>query len=199
MRNGVPVHSTGYSPSVICRFIATTDAQSTGNLRTHVRKCWGEDVLHVLQVGDKAKDQTEARKKVVKGYKKNRSITAAFERTGKGKVLFSHRQHAKAETRCGHNSYQCLQTGRPGYYLPSPSTVARDVKLVFARTRTRIARMLQARGELNFATDAWTSPNHQAYVAITVHLENQGVPISILLDVMEVAEVCTYGYCRLVY
>jgi hypothetical protein len=41
---------------------------------------------------------------------------------------------------------------------------------------------------LNFATDAWTSPNQRAFVAITVHLEHQGEPISMLLDVVEVAK-----------
>lgn len=40
---------------------------------------------------------------------------------------------------------------------------------------------------LNFATDAWTSPNHKAYVAITVHFEHKGTPISMLLDLVEVA------------
>lgn len=43
-------------------------------------------------------------------------------------------------------------------------------------------------GRLNFATDAWTSPNQRAYVAITVHLEHNGEPISMLLDVVEVAK-----------
>jgi hypothetical protein len=40
---------------------------------------------------------------------------------------------------------------------------------------------------LNFATDAWMSPNHKAYVAVTVHFEEDGVPISMLLDLVEVA------------
>jgi len=40
---------------------------------------------------------------------------------------------------------------------------------------------------LNFATDAWTSPNNKAYVAVTVHFEEKGVPISMLLDIVEVA------------
>ncbi|KAF5317857.1 hypothetical protein D9758_018904 [Tetrapyrgos nigripes] len=44
-------------------------------------------------------------------------------------------------------------------------------------------------GDLNFATDAWTSPNHRAYVAVSVHLEKEGVPISFLLDFVEVAKV----------
>jgi hypothetical protein len=43
-------------------------------------------------------------------------------------------------------------------------------------------------GALNFATDAWTSPNHRAYVAVTVHFEHEGVPISMLLDLIEVAK-----------
>lgn len=36
-----------------------------------------------------------------------------------------------------------MKTGRPEYYIPSSSTVSRDVKLVFARTRQHIAKMLQ--------------------------------------------------------
>jgi hypothetical protein len=38
-----------------------------------------------------------------------------------------------------------MKTGRPEYYIPSPSTVSRDVKKVFAKVRNRIARMLQVR------------------------------------------------------
>lgn len=41
-------------------------------------------------------------------------------------------------------SYNCLmKTGRPSCYVPSPSTVARDVKTVFGNTRQRISEMLQ--------------------------------------------------------
>jgi len=36
-----------------------------------------------------------------------------------------------------------MKTGRPEYHLPSASTVARDVKEVFKKVRTRIATMLQ--------------------------------------------------------
>ncbi|KAF8235491.1 hypothetical protein L208DRAFT_1206324, partial [Tricholoma matsutake] len=41
-------------------------------------------------------------------------------------------------------------------------------------------------GDISFATDAWTSPNHYAYVAVTAHFETQGHPITIVLDVVEV-------------
>ena len=85
--------------------------------------------------------------------------------------------------------YQSLmKTGRPEYYIPSPATVSRDVKKVFVNARKRLARMLQEHdGELNFATDTWTSPNHKAFVAVTVHFEINGVPMQMLLDMVEVA------------
>jgi hypothetical protein len=41
---------------------------------------------------------------------------------------------------------------------------------------------------LSFGTDAWTSPNSKAYVAVTVHLEQNGTPLCLLLDIVEVAE-----------
>jgi hypothetical protein len=41
---------------------------------------------------------------------------------------------------------------------------------------------------LHFGTDVWTSPNHKAYVAVTVHFEVDGVAVSMLLDVVEVAK-----------
>ena len=44
-------------------------------------------------------------------------------------------------------------------------------------------------GRLSFATDAWTSPNHRAFVAVTVHFLYKEEPISMLLDIVEVPEV----------
>ena len=41
---------------------------------------------------------------------------------------------------------------------------------------------------MNFATDAWTSPNHKAYVAFTTHFEHEGKPVSMLLDLVEIAK-----------
>ena len=42
-------------------------------------------------------------------------------------------------------------------------------------------------GRLSFATDTWTSPNQRAFIAITVHLEHEGEPLLMLLDVVEVS------------
>ena len=41
---------------------------------------------------------------------------------------------------------------------------------------------------MNFVTDAWTSPNHKAYMAFTVHFAHEGEPISMLLDLVEVVK-----------
>ena len=36
-----------------------------------------------------------------------------------------------------------MKTGWPGYYLPHPSTVSRDVKIMFANTWNQIAKIHQ--------------------------------------------------------
>jgi len=46
-----------------------------------------------------AKDIVSARDALKGGLQRDGSITAVFERTGKGKVTYSYRQHTKAETR----------------------------------------------------------------------------------------------------
>ncbi|TFK81780.1 hypothetical protein K466DRAFT_501565, partial [Polyporus arcularius HHB13444] len=159
------------------RYLDSKDRSSTGNLRRHAKSCWGEEAV---DAACEAVNLAEARENIVGSILLSGNITASFARK-KGKITYSHRQHTKAETRTE-------ITGRPGYWLPSPSTVARDVKVVFARTRTRIAKMLQDYdGDISFATDAWTSPNHRAFVAITAHFIHEGAPMSILLDLVEVA------------
>jgi hypothetical protein len=52
--------------------------------------------------------------------------------------------------------------------------------------RTYFSYLQNRDGALSFATDAWTSPNHKAFVAITVHFEIQGLAKSLLLDIVEV-------------
>jgi hypothetical protein len=90
---------------------------------------------------------------------------------------------------CSDRGFQNLmKTGRPEYHIPSPATVSRNVEMVFANVRKHITTMLQQHeGTLSFATDAWTSPNHKAYAAVTVHFEKDGEPICMLFDVVELA------------
>ncbi|KAG0703263.1 hypothetical protein DFH29DRAFT_803739 [Suillus ampliporus] len=164
----------------IRHFLDKKNARSTGNMRKHVKSCWGEEIL---SVADDTKDAKEVRTKIVGSILKNGTITASFERKGKGKLTYSHHQHTWAETKAEivqwvseslrlfeivkDRGFQTLmKTGRPGYYLPSPSTVSRNVRLVFAKTRQRVARMLQEyNSKINFTMDGWSSPNHRAFVA----------------------------------
>ncbi|KAH7923610.1 hypothetical protein BV22DRAFT_1015107, partial [Leucogyrophana mollusca] len=77
-------------------FLDKGDAGSTGNMQKHIKSCWGEDVL---KTADQAKNADVARSTIVKELLGTGSITAAFERKGKGKITYSHRQHTKTETR----------------------------------------------------------------------------------------------------
>ena len=82
-----------------------------------------------------------------------------------------------------------MKTGRPEYHIPSEQTVSHDVKQVFVHAHKRVVNMLQEyEGQLNYAMDAWTSPNHKAFVAFTVHFAHEGTPVSMLLDLVEVAK-----------
>ncbi|KAI6039697.1 hypothetical protein EDC04DRAFT_2867899 [Pisolithus marmoratus] len=184
-------------------FLDTGDRASTSNMWKHVKSCWGENILKAVNEAaglDIARD-------VIKNYTINGSITMTFEQKGKGKLTYSHQQHTKAEV-CVEivrwvaenlqpyeimkdRGFQSLmKTGRPEYYLPHPSTVSHDVKIVFAKTWNRIAKILQAYdGALNFGTDAWMSPNHKAFIAFSVHLVKEGKPLSMVLNIIEVAKV----------
>ncbi|KAG0702816.1 hypothetical protein DFH29DRAFT_982210 [Suillus ampliporus] len=167
------------------RFLDTTDAKLTSNMRKHAKKCWSNEVV---ASADKAASTNEVCNATLKGTVDLELITAAFERKGKGKVTFSHRHKRPFNIVSDWGFQSLMKTGRPEYHILSPATVSHNVKKVFANTCKRIAKMLQEHdGALSFATDTWTSPNHKAFVAVTVHLEHNGVPICLLLDVVEVA------------
>jgi hypothetical protein len=80
----------------------------------------------------------------------------------------------------------------PNRYLSRPENVLRKCYRYYHSTLCFVRELnithQEYDGALNFATDAWTSPNHRAYVAVTVHFECKGVPISMLLDLVEVAK-----------
>jgi uncharacterized DUF497 family protein len=63
-----------------------------------VKNCWSDEALKATEA---AENVEEARETVVKSLNNNGSITAVFERTGKGKVTYSNRQHTRTETRYG--------------------------------------------------------------------------------------------------
>ena len=78
------------------RFLDTSDAKSTSNLRRHAKLCWGEEAV---AAADGTRDVNTAREALKSVKTVNGSITAAFQRIGKGKEVYSHRQHTKIEAR----------------------------------------------------------------------------------------------------
>ena len=80
------------------RYLDKKDAKSTSNMRKHAKLCWGEETV---KLADEAKNVQEART-TISGVKDG-SITASFERKGKGKVTYSHRQHTRTETKYVHH------------------------------------------------------------------------------------------------
>ena len=80
----------------IWHYLDKKDANSTGNLRKHAKKCWGAETV---AAADQTKNAAEARSSVINLVSKNGSITAIFERLGRTKVTYSHRQHTKTEAK----------------------------------------------------------------------------------------------------
>jgi hypothetical protein len=69
--------------------------------------CWGEDNIGRA---DEAKNLEEARQAIKDAKLINGTISAVFQRTGKGKITYSTRQHTRAETRCILNLLQKRKT-----------------------------------------------------------------------------------------
>jgi hypothetical protein len=192
-----------YKSRGVHRFLDKGDAKSTSNMQKHAKKCWGNDII---RSADKANNANEAHRTTIKGALNLQLIMAAFERKGKGKVTYSHCQHTKTESWAEKvrwvaeskrpfkivedRGFQSLmKTGRPEYHILCVTTISQDVKKVFVNICRQMAKMLQEhKGNINFAMDAWTSPNHKVFVAIMVHFEVNGAPMCILLDLVEVAE-----------
>ena len=72
------------------------DTNSTSNLRKHAKRCWGDGVV---TAADDVGNADAVRKSAPGGKMTAASITAIFERTGKGKITYSHAQHTKTEAR----------------------------------------------------------------------------------------------------
>ena len=90
-----------------------------------------------------------------------------------------------------HESHELLTAGCPTVELPSNSTISHNIHASFVKCKERITKLLQDHlGCLHFTTDVWTSLNHRAFVAWTVHLEYEGEMFLFLLDIVELPEVC---------
>ncbi|KAJ7050239.1 hypothetical protein C8F01DRAFT_1001087, partial [Mycena amicta] len=195
----------------IARNQTTMDKHSTQNLRSHAKKCWGED--NIL-AAEKVQNLNEARRVLrASTGATNQRLTDIFKAhaVNDGET-FSHVPLTKEQSRClrpfcivKDRAYRFLmKSGRPSTYIPSPSTVARDVNELFTKTRDRIKNHFQARstnttGCVSLATDAWTSPNHRAFVAVSGHWEEEGKRHNCLLDFVEVPKACARFFVRRIF
>ena len=158
--------------ATVRRYLDKGDATSTGNLHKHAKRCWGAETVaqataaanadDARNVLSKSRDGSVAMHFQVKGKAKvTYSHTQHTKTEAKYAIYFLHciacidicdrveivrwvTENLRPFSIVSDRGFQSLmKTGRPGYYIPSPSTVSRDVKLVFARSRQRIAAMLR--------------------------------------------------------
>ena len=162
--------SCKHKTRVVRRYLDKGDAKSTGNLRKHAKRCWGNEVV---AAADKAKTARDVRDATAKGFLDPQLITSAFKRSGKGKVSYSYRQFTKTESKAeivrwvsesmrpfciveDRGFLSLMKTGRPEYYIPSRTTVSRDVKQVFVNARKRIATILKVNTLADSTTETRT-------------------------------------------
>ena len=79
----------------ICQFLDKGDALSTGNMRKHIKTCWGKEILdQVMQT-----KSFNAARDAVKNYQSNGTITTTFEQKDAMKKSYSHLPHTKIQMR----------------------------------------------------------------------------------------------------
>ncbi|KIY61151.1 hypothetical protein CYLTODRAFT_363246 [Cylindrobasidium torrendii FP15055 ss-10] len=144
------------------RFQDTANRNSNSGLRKHAVRCFGKEVVddaqeqevHPLALRQKIQEQP-------KGKLRTMSISSMFDNQQKGgKKTYSTTPHTPTQTRAEYVRWcakdgrpfravrdraflSLIKTGRPHHWIPHPTTVARDTKKAFAKTRQRIAKMLQ--------------------------------------------------------
>ncbi|KAH9976498.1 hypothetical protein BJV74DRAFT_755985, partial [Russula compacta] len=137
---------------VIKRNMDTADAMSISNLKAHVKKCFGGEVVAATSgVRNLIAAQDVMKDKVM--LKCSSLIAVTFEKAGQQKVTYSTKPTTPIEVCTNH-------TGWPQQYIPSPTRVSQDVWEVFLLGWKLIATVLQMhKGRLHFGTDCWTSLN----------------------------------------
>ncbi|KAJ3833150.1 hypothetical protein F5878DRAFT_523045, partial [Lentinula raphanica] len=181
------------------------DRGSTGNLREHVKRCWGEDAL--AAVNDTSLEKARV---AVRQFKKTKqtTLTVVINTIQSWFKTFSTRPPKKEKIRVvtarwvaesarpflivRDRGYRWLQKeGRPNHYVPSNQTVARDLKKLYAASKKRLTAELKEYGYLiPVELDCWTSPNHHAFMSVMVKILRKGKdgtekPTSLLLDFIE--------------
>ncbi|KAJ3751749.1 hypothetical protein EV360DRAFT_56386, partial [Lentinula raphanica] len=140
--------------------LQTGDKGSTGNLISHAKKCWGDEAVNaakestldkareaVKTIGKKSQTKLTSALKVTKTWAKTFSTCPPEKETIRRVVTArwvaeNARPFLTVQDRC----FRWLQKeGRPNHYIPSKETVAKDVKLLYKRTKEKLATELQVR------------------------------------------------------
>ncbi|KAJ3831541.1 hypothetical protein F5878DRAFT_549418 [Lentinula raphanica] len=185
--------------------LKTGDQGSTGNLREHVKKCWGEEALTAVK--DSTLDKAQA---AVRDFKKTwqMTLTLVVNSVTSWFKSFSTRPPEKEKicvvTACWvaesgrsflvvrDRGFRWLQKeGRPNHYVPSNETIAQDMKKLISRMNWGLAKVLEDYEYLvPIELDCWTSPNHHAFMSIMGRIIRNGTDgqeklTSVLLDFVE--------------
>jgi hypothetical protein len=89
----------GIKPRMVRRYLDKGDRNSTSNMHKHAKNCWGEETVSKALDTKGELSISDVRKSLGQAKLHDGSITASFERKGKGSVTFSTRQHTYTETR----------------------------------------------------------------------------------------------------
>jgi hypothetical protein len=88
------------------RYLDKSDKGSTSNMHKHAKNCWGEEIVSNALKTKNELSIDDIRKSLGNAKLQNGTITALFDRKGKGNVTFSTKQHTYAETRSGNLTSQ---------------------------------------------------------------------------------------------
>ncbi|KAJ3966202.1 hypothetical protein EV361DRAFT_777876, partial [Lentinula raphanica] len=155
--------------------LKTGDRGSTGNMRDHVKKCWGEEALAAIK--ETTLDQA---RKAVRDLSKGKQSTLTARKFGAlmfcpnpahsarfdilHSVVTARWAAESARPFCivSDHCYKWLQKeGRPNQYVPSKETVGRDVKILYAASKNHLVKEFQEYEYLiPIELDCWSSPNH---------------------------------------
>ncbi|KAF5372622.1 hypothetical protein D9758_005249 [Tetrapyrgos nigripes] len=173
-------------------YLDGSDRASTSNLKSHAVHCFGADAVDAAIKG------------LAEAKSSQNTIYSMFVGLGNRVVSISHQMHTDPERHAAvvrwitksvrllhivedRKLQELMLSGRLQASFPRRKRVAEDIKTAFEHCSERIVTLLKEYpGQISFATDAWTSPNHRAFVAWTIHLQHQGKLLVFLLDIIEV-------------
>ena len=89
----------GKKAQIVRHYLDKADQNLTSNMHKHAKNCWGDEVVSNALETKGALSIEEVCNSLSKAKLLDGSITASFERKGKGSVTFSTQQHTYMETR----------------------------------------------------------------------------------------------------